>query len=317
MTLVIGSAGNESHFFGGSDLLGRAGENNDMFGLAGNDFLIGADRDDFVDGGDGDDFVQGGLGNDTLEGGNGNDDLSGGNGINDLSGGAGNDTYEAVQAGDTITEAVDGGIDTISSADRSFTLAANSNIENLFMIATDANGTGNELNNVITGQVGNNVLDGRDGNDTLDGRDGNDRLLGRAGDDRLFGGTGNDVLVGGTGNDVLIGGAGNDALNGGAGSDRFRLNAANEGADTFIDFNPVNDSIEVSARGFGSGLKEGTTITADQFRVGAAAGDANDRFIYSNGTLLFDKDGTGSTAPVLVGLFASVPQISAANILVI
>jgi len=43
------------------------------------------------------------------------------------------------------------------------------------------------------------------------------------------------------------------------------------------------------------GLTAGTPITAAQFKLGTAAGDTSDRFIYdkSTGTLFFDSDGIG------------------------
>jgi len=42
-------------------------------------------------------------------------------------------------------------------------------------------------------------------------------------------------------------------------------------------------------------LTAGTPITAAQFKLGTAAGDTSDRFIYdkSTGTLFFDSDGIG------------------------
>ncbi|MEI7473899.1 MAG: calcium-binding protein [bacterium] len=45
------------------------------------------------------------------------------------------------------------------------------------------NGTGNELDNILTGAAGSNMLEGLDGNDTLIGGSGNDSLYGGAGDD--------------------------------------------------------------------------------------------------------------------------------------
>ncbi|MEY2699528.1 MAG: hypothetical protein RIQ52_283, partial [Pseudomonadota bacterium] len=54
------------------------------------------------------------------------------------------------------------------------------------------NGTGNTLDNEITGSNGSNILSGLDGNDTLTGLDGNDQLLGGLGHDVLDGGLGRD-----------------------------------------------------------------------------------------------------------------------------
>ena len=67
---------------------------------------------------------------------------------------------------------------------------------NLRLIGIDnVNGTGNELNNVITGNKGNNTLAGAAGNDTLNGGEGNDTFDGGAGDDAINGGIGSDTLV--------------------------------------------------------------------------------------------------------------------------
>ncbi len=76
--------------------------------------------------------------------------------------------------------------------------------------------------------------------------------------------------------------------------------AKTEGKDTLTDFSVVDDTINVSKLGFGGGLTANAAITAAQFRLGSAAGDSSDRFIYNkaNGALLFDADGTGASAQV-------------------
>ncbi|MFM6353015.1 MAG: Calx-beta domain-containing protein, partial [Dolichospermum sp.] len=82
---------------------------------------------------------------------------------------------------------------------------------------------------------------------------------------RHVGTNGNDVLLGTTANDYLIGGAGDDNLTGGAGGDLFSFATANLGNDRIMDFDPGQDTILVSAAGFGGGLIAGDTITAAQF----------------------------------------------------
>jgi len=65
------------------------------------------------------------------------------------------------------------------------TLAANE--YNLRLTGTDnINGTGNNLNNILTGNSGNNTLSGRTGNDTLDGGLGADMLSGGEGNDTYY-----------------------------------------------------------------------------------------------------------------------------------
>jgi Ca2+-binding RTX toxin-like protein len=104
--------------------------------------------------------------------------------------------------------------------------------------------------------------------------------------------------VGESGNDLLIGGAGSDRLRGGAGADRFCFFNLSEGIDIITDFNVVDDTISLSRAGFGGTLTAGAAISGAQFRLGSAAGDNSDRFIYNRntGALFFDADGTGSSA---------------------
>ena len=84
-----------------------------------------------------------------LRGNAGSNILDGGAGTDKLYGGAGNDTYIVDNAGDRIDEAAGGGTDT-ELASVSITLAAN--VENLTLTGSGAiNGTGNALDNVITG----------------------------------------------------------------------------------------------------------------------------------------------------------------------
>jgi Ca2+-binding RTX toxin-like protein len=138
------------------------------------------------------DTLTGGTGADKLEGGGGGDRLSGGAGNDTLIGEHGDDTY-VIDGGDTIIEAANGGLDTVFSFAK-HTLAAN--IENLVLTGTAAiSGTGNGLNNRLTGNTGANILDGGGGNDTLIGGDGADRLSGSVGTDQMWGGSGADNFV--------------------------------------------------------------------------------------------------------------------------
>ncbi len=191
-----------------------------------------------------------------LSGDAGNDSLNGGAGIDTLIGGAGDDTYTVDITTDVITEADNGGIDTVASS-VSFSLATIANVENLSLTGTAANGTGNSLSNVLTGNTANNSLNGGDGVDTLIGGAGNDTYIvdsntdviteaDNAGIDAVassvsfslaaianvenltltgtaaINGTGNNlnnVIIGNSAANNLSGDAGNDSLNGGAGID--------------------------------------------------------------------------------------------------
>ena len=136
------------------------------------------------DGTTGNDWIKAGTGNDDLTGGDGNDYLNGGAGIDFLIGGKGNDTFVVDNIGDIIAEGLNGGIDTVES---SITWTLKNHLENLTLQGTTAiNGTGNNLNNIITGNTGNNVLTGGLGNDTLIGGLGNDTLIGGAGNDSYY-----------------------------------------------------------------------------------------------------------------------------------
>ncbi|MBY5592404.1 RTX toxin, partial [Rhizobium leguminosarum] len=118
----------------------------------------------------------------TITGGAGNDVLNGGTGADSLIGGAGNDTYIVDNAGDIVTEAADAGTDTVRTNLASYTLA--DNVENLSFAGTGTfAGTGNNLDNTITGGAATDTLSGGAGNDMLDGGAGADSLIGGEGDD--------------------------------------------------------------------------------------------------------------------------------------
>lgn len=197
----------------------------------------------------GDDQIFGLGGNDTLNGNAGNDLLDGGTGSDKMAGGAGDDTYIVDTTGDTVTEASNAGYDTVRASSSSYTLTAN--VEALIYTGSSGfSGTGNALDNVITGGNGADKLDGGAGNDTLDGGAGDDTLIGGAGNDTYYGGLGSDTIsfagitgsvtfslavsgpqaTGGAGTDQLgvghsvenlIGGSGADTLTGDAGANRI------------------------------------------------------------------------------------------------
>jgi Ca2+-binding RTX toxin-like protein len=135
-----------------------------------------------------------------------------------MTGGTGNDIYEVDESGDKVSEtSATGGTDRVDS---SITYTLGSNLENLTLANGRAiDGTGNSLNNSVTGGDGDNVLSGLVGNDTL------------------AGGDGADLLLGGDGADLLQAAAGADTLAGGAGSDRFAFDTNSlNGLDVISDF---------------------------------------------------------------------------------
>jgi Ca2+-binding RTX toxin-like protein len=247
------------------------------------------------------------LGRVTFRGGSGDDVVIGSNNVNRLNGSAGNDTLQGGDANDVLK----GG-----------------NGDDLLI-----GGRGNDR---LVGGGGNDRLNGGAGDDVLNGGAGDDVLLGGAGNDRLVGGRGNDVLNGGAGNDVLISGPGNNRLNGGkgndtliggpgrnrltggAGRDRFVFERPTGQADVITDFNPRQDQIVISRRGFKAGLSAGR-LSRNQFVLGSRAQTADQRFVYDerSGTLFFDPDGNGSQRQRAIATLNNSPSLSASQIVVI
>ncbi|WP_423770594.1 peroxidase family protein [Pseudomonas sp. NLJ1] len=259
---------------GANILTGGAG-NDTLSGLGGNDVLNGLGGADQLFGGDGNDILNGGNDPDSLDGGAGNDTLNGGLGADAMVGGAGNDTFVVDNLGDTVSEALNGGVDLVQTTLASYTLGAN--VENLtFIGAGNFTGTGNTLANTITGGAGNDLLNGGAGIDRLVGGLGNDTyVVDNAGDvvveataagtdtvrataasytlganvENLtyigagnFIGTGNglaNIITGAAGNDTLNGDAGNDQLIGGLGTDTLNGGAGND----TLDGGAGNDSL--------------------------------------------------------------------------
>ncbi|HEX6741123.1 MAG TPA: calcium-binding protein, partial [Sphingomicrobium sp.] len=211
-----------------------ANGNDILSGMGGNDFLSGGAGDDTLDGGSGVDRVSytsssvgvtvslavagpqntgqgmdtligienitGSLFNDVLTGNASNNSFTGSTGADVMTGGAGNDTYN-VDSSDTVVENANEGIDTVISG-QSFTLGAN--VENLILGVTfgpggpeiiTRTGTGNDLDNEISGTDQGDILIGMGGNDTLMGNGGPDYLDGGAGADTMTGGFAPDTYV--------------------------------------------------------------------------------------------------------------------------
>jgi serralysin len=171
---------------GGRDTILGSSVANLILGGGGDDSLNGRGGDDTLEGGTGNDtlvgessastFLLGGNDADSLVGGTGADTLDGGAGIDRMAGGAGHDRY-VITAGDVVTEAVNGGRDTVVAALAAVTLGAN--LEDLVGTAATAQTLfGNTLANSITGGIAADTLAGGAGADTLTGGAGIDRLLG-------------------------------------------------------------------------------------------------------------------------------------------
>ncbi|NJR38350.1 MAG: calcium-binding protein [Leptolyngbyaceae cyanobacterium CSU_1_4] len=250
-------------------LTGNAGD--DALGARGN--LINNFELGLVDLGD--------FGNDTLDGGIGNDNMAGG---------VGNDIYIVDSVGDVVIETVSsvadpengfifqGGIDTVQSS-VNFTLG--NLVENLTLTGGAAlNGTGNSLNNTITGNGNANVLEGQAGNDSL---------LGQGGADVMRGGVGNDLLLGGKGKDVLTGGSGADMFVFDIGSS---YNQAAIGKDVIKDFAIDLDRIVLDRTTFGNISKSDFAIVADN--IDAATSSKLIVYSEATGKLFFNQNGSSA-----------------------
>ena len=140
-----------------------------------------------------DNALAGNAGRNELRGGDGNDRLDGGAGEDHMKGGRGHDVYIADHRGDRLDEDRNEGTDRVES---SVTWTLDDHFENLTLTGTAAiDGTGNDLANVIQGNLAGNTLRGQDGNDRLTGGDGHDVLDGGDGADAMAAGKGNDTYV--------------------------------------------------------------------------------------------------------------------------
>ena len=242
-------------------VVGEQGVNDEITGGSGNDLIFGGTGDNQLNGGAGDDLLVGGSGTGD------NDVLDGGLDADTMVGLAGNDIYVVDDVADVVVEAAAAGTDTVETAMVAYSLELIANVENLTYTGLDADpftGTGNELNNAISGGdladtlsglggndtlnggLGADTLNGGDGNDTLNGGDDNDTLEGSIGNDNLNGGAGEDTLNGGDGNDTLSGGDDNDTIDGGIGIDAMSGGA---GDDTFF----VQETGDTVSEGAGGG----------------------------------------------------------------
>ncbi len=182
--------------------------------------------------------------------------LDGKTGADTMAGGMGNDVYVVDQTGDVVIEAAHEGSDTIFS---SVTYGLGVNVEHLVLTGSAAiDGTGNDLNNTLTGNSAANVLMGLAGNDTYvigvgdtvveTANNGTDTVVSSlthtlaanvenltlVGFNRISGiGNGLDNVLNGSLNfagNTLAGGAGNDAYIIGSGD--TVMETAGEGTDT-------------------------------------------------------------------------------------
>lgn len=227
-------------------------------------YTIASNVESLVLTGSGDINATGNSSANILIGNSGGNTLNGSAGADTMTGGAGDDTYVVDDSGDAVTESDGGGIDTVN-ASVNYTLG--DFVENLTLTGS-INGTGNGLENTITGGTGTNSLAGGAGNDVYyvstgdivieDAAGGNDSVYsdvtytitdadvenltltgtgainasGNASNNTLIGGTGVNIITGNGGDDYLDGGAGADTMIGGAGNDTYVVSVATDKLDT-------------------------------------------------------------------------------------
>jgi serralysin len=163
------------------------------------------------------------------------DMLAGGTGSDMLIGGKGNDTYTVNNTGDRPVEQGTEGTDLVKTTLTSYTLGAH--VDKLSYAGTgNFAGTGNNLNNAITGGAGNDWLNGGTGNDVLTGGNGSDTYwFGRGG--------GNDTIYNGD-----TGGA--DRLQFGSGITEDQLWFGQSGSDLLVTLRGTGGSDTVRVKGW-------------------------------------------------------------------
>ena len=304
---------------GVADLTGN-GLNNTLYAGAGNNALNGSTGNDTVSylyasaavvvslaptsaqltGGSGSDTLlnidnlTGSNYNDRLTGNSGNNVLNGGLGNDTLAGGFGNDTYVINVAADIVTELAGQGSDLIQSAisyslaDTDSTGANGGNVENLTLTGSAAiNGTGNNLNNILTGNSAANILIGNAGTDTLTGGGGNDQLTGGPGADILTGGANADRFIFLNFTDTGISSTGRDTIT------DFKASESD-----IIDLGAIDADTSTTGNDAFTSLQQGTIFTNSFINTASLYFDQTAKILYANN----DVDAQADFSILLTGV---------------
>lgn len=216
-------------------------------------------------------------GNDNLSGGGGADTLDGGKDADSMSGGLGNDLYIVDDIGDTAIESslVNEGTDTVQS---SVVFTLGNNIENLTLTgtATGVNGTGNGMDNVLTGNSAVNTLTGLGGNDS-------------------YYVTTGDIVV-------EAAGGGTDTVYSAV---TFSLNTAAAGDDNIENITLTGTSTGVNATG--NGMNNILTGNSSINTLTGLAG--NDTYYVSLGDIVVEQSGGGTDTVYSAGTFTLAANV--------
>jgi hypothetical protein len=215
-----------------------------------------------------------------------------------------------------------------------------SQIHNLTLTGTALHGTGNGLDNVITGSSGNNILDGGGGDDTLIGLSGDDtyyvddsrvKVIEAAGagfdsiytsvsytlgssasvellSTRLDAGTDSINLTGNGFDQTLTGNAGNNILDGGTGDDTLIFGSGSDivfggaGNDQIYSFTGLSDTLSDTLDG---GPGDDNISSPGQSADVVTGGDGNDFIRFGNGDIV--SGGPGADSFFLGGFNSATP----------
>ncbi len=259
----------------------------------------GNDADNHLTGNDGNNIIDGKAGIDVLNGGEGSDIYLIGN----------SDEHRAAEFADSGVGSND--VDEVRFAPKPATVTAGEPIATpkLTLFAGDTGiervviGTGTGKLAVSTGKMAADI----DAAEVTHGL-------------TIAGNAGVNKLTGTSFNDTLIGNGGNDTLMGGAGSDKFVFNMtpnAKTDVDTIMDFSHGEDQLVFVRSKFANigavgDLAEGAFYSGEGI---TKAHDADDRVLFDtqSGNLYFDRDGSGSSAAVLIGVLTPGSSLSATD----
>jgi serralysin len=304
----------------------------ELYGLGGNDLLVGSVFDDFLAGGDGDDILVGVSGVDRLWGGAGNDRLYLGpnaTGAN-VDGDIGIDT---LYVSGTVSsffnlyriEALNlsaGSAITLTGSQFGIGLASNTGVTGSGSITVNMHVGVNFLSQgfVFNGTGVTLTVNGTSGADTIKAGTAVHTINAGGGNDQIRGGISADTINGGDGNDKIIGFTGADNITGGAGSDQFRyLFATDSGlggaSDIITDFTIGSDRLNFALFDTNAGLAgvQGFAFVGNAAFSGGGA--AQIRYTSSGADLRVqaDIDGDGDADMEITLMFLNGQTLTAAD----